>query len=139
MPDDAPQLDPTIRVVSDDFLTQLDVVLALEERKRLTPVDDPAFPRLAEEVREAARLLLSEAAEQSARAEDVHVAAITSGTTTTIEELPGDLTPARLLALWREADRERQTLDPGSARWHELNIRIDALRRAYQRAYEEYR
>lgn len=139
MPDDINGLDPTIRIVSDNLLAQLEAVFELEERKRNTPVDDPAFPRLAEEVREAARLLLAEAAEQSARAEDVHVAAISRGTTTTIEDLPGDLSPARLLSLWREADQERSTLDPGSERWRELSIRIDALRRAYQRAYDEYR
>jgi hypothetical protein len=139
MPDDPETIDPTLRIVSDDFLAQLDGLLALEERKRLTPVDDPDFPQIADDVREAARLLLAQAAEQATRAEDVHSSAVASGASATIEEMREDLTPARILALWREADQERRAVPAGSARWQELTIQIEALRRSYQRAYERYR
>jgi hypothetical protein len=128
-----------LRVVSDDFLAQLDDLPALEERKRLTPVDDPAFPQIADDVREAAKLLLAHAAEQATRAEDVHSTAIASGASATIEEMQDDRTPAQILALWREADQERRAVPTGSARWQELTVQIEALRRSYQRAYDRYR
>jgi hypothetical protein len=139
MPDASDPMDLSLRLVSDDFLSQLDGLLALEERKRVTPVDDPTFPALADQVQEAARRLLAQAAEQATRAEDVHSAALASGASSTIEDMPEELIPAQILALWREADQERRDVPVGSARWQELGIRIEALRRSYQRAYDRYR
>jgi len=135
MPDDAQPLDPHLRLISDTFLEQLERLLALEERKRETPFDDPAFPSLARDVEDAARALLGRAAHQAERAHDVHDQAVGDGASSTIEDIPADLTPARILAMWRDADRELAVAEPGSSRQRELRDRVDALRSAYQRAY----
>lgn len=136
MADDTDIADPTLRVISDTFMAQLDELHALEEQKRVTPMDDPAFADLARRVEEAARNLLDRAAQQATAAERSHDAAVESGSAATIVDLPADLTPARILAMWRDADRELASVEPGSARAIELTSVVAALRRAYQRAYE---
>jgi hypothetical protein len=113
----------------------LERLLELEERKRRTPVDDDAFPALAREVEEAARALVERAATQSALSEDAHVRAVGTNGGATIEQIPADLTPAAILALWRDAEREldRAQLDP--VRRRALTQRAAALCAAYQAAY----
>ena len=136
---DSPSIDPTIRAVSDELLLELSELLALEELKRTTPVDDPAFPQLARDVEEAARTLLAKATMQSSLAEDIHDDVVDAGDSSTIEDLPADLSPTEILVEWRRADRERASVEQGSARWLELSARAEALRRAYQRSYDRSR
>lgn len=136
MLDDAQKLDPGLRVISDTFMSQLEELMALEERKRTTPVDDPSFPDVARQVETAARALLDRASQQTSAAQDVHDTAVEAGATATIEDIPADLSPARVLALWRDADRELASAEHGSVRWYELRTRVDAYRRAYQAAYD---
>lgn len=139
MTTDTPSIDPSIRAVSDEFMLELSELLALEELKRTTPVDDPAFPQLARDVEEAARTLLTKASMQALMAEDIHDDAVDAGGGATIEDLPADLSPTEILTRWRGADRERATVEQGSARWLELSARVEALRRAYQRSYDRSR
>jgi hypothetical protein len=134
---DAQAIDPTIRAVSDEVILEIGELLALEELKRATPVDDPAFPQLARDVEEAARSLLSKASAQTSLAEDAHEDSIDSGASATIEDLSPELSPAEILSMWRDADRERASTERGSARWLELSARVEALRRAYQRSYDQ--
>ena len=107
----------------------------MEERKRATPVDDPWFPTLARQVEEAAQALLERAAEQTQLAQEVHDQSVGDGASTTIEDIPADLSPARILAMWRDADRSLADAEPGSPRERELRTRVQALRGAYQQAY----
>jgi hypothetical protein len=88
---DTPALDPTLRIVSDTVMLQLEELLVLEERKRTTPVDDPTFTKLAREVEDAARRLLAGASQQTSAAEAVHDDAVVEGMTATIEDIPADL------------------------------------------------
>lgn len=136
---DAQAIDPTIRVVSDELIRELGELLSLEELKRSTPVDDPAFPQLARDVEEAARSLLAKAATQTSLAEDAHEASVDSGASATIEDLSPDLPPTEILTMWRDADRERASVERGTARWLELSARVESLRRAYQKAYDRTR
>lgn len=132
-------LEPELRAISDTFLVQLDRLAALEERKRVTPVDDPAFPQLAREVEDATRALLTRAAQQTSTATEVHDAAVSDGTSGTIEEFPPDYSAARILALWRDTERALAQVKPGSARAVDLERRAAAYRAAYQRAYDAVR
>lgn len=116
-------------------MEQMEQLLALEERKRVTPVDDPGFPAIARDVEDAARALLERASQQTERAHDVHDRAVAEGASATIEDIPADLSPARILTLWRDADRELRSTEPGSLRARQLEMTVDALRAAYQRAY----
>lgn len=134
--DDGQAIDPTIRAVSDDLILELGELLALEELKRATSVDDPAFPQLARDVEDAARSLLTRASKQASLAEDTHDASVGRGASPTIEDLSPDLSPTEILAMWRDADRERALVDRGTTRWLELTARVEALRRAYQRSYD---
>lgn len=134
---EAQSVDPAIRVVSDELIRELDELLTLEELKRATPVDDPAFPQLARDVEETARSLLSKAATQTSLAEDAHEASFDTGANATIEDLSPELSPAEILSMWRDTDRERATVQRGTARWLELSARVESLRRAYQRSYDQ--
>jgi hypothetical protein len=98
-------------------------------------VDDPAFPSIAREVEDVARALLERAAQQTDRAQQVHDAAVTDGASATIEDIPSELSPAQILARWRDADRRLAALDPTSSEARTLRGTIDGLRAAYHRAY----
>jgi hypothetical protein len=132
---ETPDLDPSLRTVSDTFVQQLDRLMALEERKRETPVDDEGFPALAREVEDAARALLERAQEQTARAEETHTQAVAEGVSAMIEDIPEDLTPSGILRLWREAERELLHATEGTEERRRLTARVETLRAAYQRAY----
>jgi uncharacterized protein YciW len=132
-------VQPEIRAISDTFLAQLERLGALEERKRVTPVDDPSFPALAEEIEQTTRALLERAASQNAAAQEIHEEAVEEGTTGMIVDIPPDTSAARILALWREVERELAAEAPGSPRARDLERRSAAYRIAYQRAYEAAR
>lgn len=127
--------DTDIRVISDTFLAQLEQLAALEERKRVTPMDDPAFPALAQEVEDATRALLERAAQQQRVASELHDVAVAEGTAGTIEDVPADWSATRILEAWREAERNLVAEVPGSLRARDLERRAAAYRAAYQRAY----
>lgn len=128
-----------LRAISDTFLAQLERLAALEERKRETPVDDPSFPQLAQEVETTTRALLQRAASQTSAAHEVHEEAVTEGASFTIEDIPPGTSAVRILALWREVERELSAEQPGSPRARDLERRSAAYRVAYQRAYEAAR
>jgi uncharacterized protein YciW len=132
-------VQPEIRAISDTFLAQLERLQALEERKRVTPVDDPSFPALAEEIEATTRALLERAAAQNTAAQEIHDEAVEEGTSGTIVDIPPDTSAARILALWREVERELAAEAPGSPRARDLERRSAAYRIAYQRAYEAAR
>lgn len=136
MPDEAAVVETGLREISDSFITELEGLLALEERKRSMAVDDPAFPDLARSVEDAARVLLSKASEQTSAATQAHDIAVVEGETATIEDMSPDTTPSQILKMWRDADRDLAQATQGSAEWTRLAARCDALRHAYQRAYE---
>jgi hypothetical protein len=136
---DPETLEPDIRAISDAFLAELDRLGELEERKRQTPVDDPSFPVLALEVEETARALLARAAQQRETAHEVHQEAVEEGPTATIEDIPPGTSAARILAMWRDVERELAALPPGSPEARALSRRSTVYRLAYQTAYEAAR
>ena len=125
---DPSTLEPELRAISDTFLVQLDRLAALEDRKRVTPVDDPAFPLLAQEVEDATRALLERAAQQTTTATALHDVAVSDGTSGTIEDIPPDYSAARILALWRDTERALAQEEPGSAAAADLERRASAYR-----------
>jgi hypothetical protein len=138
-PYQADPVQPELRAISDTFLAQLERLQALEERKRLTPVDSPDFPMLAREVEDTTRALLERAGRQREEAVEAHDDALSHGVSGTIEEVPPDTSAARILALWREVERELTLEAPGSPRARDLERRSAAYRMAYQRVYEAAR
>jgi hypothetical protein len=128
-------LDSALRTTSDGFIEQLERLLALEERKRETPVDDARFPALAREVEEAAAALLERAGRQADLAVQAHTAALAADVGGTIEPIPADLTPAAILGLWRDAERRLALAAPDTSQHAELSHRAATLCAAYQAAY----
>lgn len=132
-------VQPEIRAISDTFLATIERLTTLEERKRVTPMDDPSFPALAEEIEVTTRALLDRAAAQTTAAQQLHEEAVEEGTSGMIVDIPPDMSAARILVLWREVERELAAEAPGSARARDLERRSAAYRIAYQRAYEAAR
>jgi hypothetical protein len=128
-----------LRAISDTFLSQLDALAALEERKRSTPLDDPDLPRLARQVVDATQALLQRAGEQHRTATSLHAEAVQDGTSVTIEEVPADWSAAQILAMWRDTERALAQVTPGSPRERELTQRSAAYRLAYQRVHDAAR
>lgn len=127
-----------LRSASDALLQDLEVLLALEEEKRDIPSDDPRLVALAARIDEIARRVTGWTSRQHALAADLH-AATTSGEAapTAIES-----TPARPLAAilteWRAAQRAADAQEPGPERT-EAEVRVEALRAEYRRAYDTLR
>ena len=134
MPDEATTLDAGLRDISNSFITDLESLLALEERKRSMAVDDPAFLDLSRTIEDAARVLLTKAGEQTSAATEVHDVAV-ERRARAAPSRTCRRTPRRRSMAMADADRQLAQAAPGSADRIRLSARCDALRRAYQRAY----
>ena len=124
---------------SDGFLAQVEVLLALEEKKRSLSVDDPGFPALAEQVEDLVRQMLARAEAQTASSASIHEGSQGADTSVTLADVGENHTPVMILGMWRDVERELETIDPGSTEHAILRARGDALRTAYQRAYHRER
>lgn len=127
-----------LRSASDALLQDLEVLLALEEEKRDIPSDDPRFVTLAARIDEIARRVTGWTSRQHELAADLH-ARTTQGATPPVAI---ETTPARplsvILADWRTAQRALDGLAEGPEQT-EAEVRVDALRTEYGRAYDTLR
>jgi hypothetical protein len=118
-----------LRVASDNFLTRIERLHALEELKRELPAAETAD--VAHEVEALAREILGWAARQTSLAEGVAGTDPDSG--------PIATTPPRALAVvlaeWRAAERVLAAEQPATAAWESARADVDRLRNEYARAY----
>jgi hypothetical protein len=119
-----------LRVVSDNFLTRVERLHALEEQKRELPPIETA--ELAREVELLTREILEWATRQTELAESVASKGDTDG-------LPISTTPPRainvVLAEWRAAERRLAEEAPATAAWESARADVNRLRDEYARAY----
>ena len=119
-----------LRVASDNFLTRVERLHALEEQKRELPPVETA--ELAREVELLTREILEWATRQTDLAESVAADA-------NADTRPISTTPPRalnvVLAEWRAAERRLETEKPATAGWESARADIDRLRDEYARAY----
>lgn len=118
-----------LRVASDNFLTRVERLHALEEQKRELPQVETA--KLAREVELLTREILEWATKQTDLAESVAADG---------EDLrPIATTPPRainvVLTEWRAAERRLQDEAPATAAWESARADVDRLRDEYARAY----
>jgi hypothetical protein len=119
-----------LRIASDNFLTRVERLHALEEQKRELPPAETA--ELAREVELLTREILEWATRQTDLAEAV--AADADAHTRSISTTP----PRALnvvLADWRAAERRLEGEQPATAGWESARADIDRLRDEYARAY----
>lgn len=120
-----------LRLASDNFLTRVERLHALEELKRELPPAETA--EVAREVEALTREILGWAARQTDLAEDVAERADS-------ESGPIATTPPRALAIvladWRAAERALATERPATAAWESARADVDRLRNEYARAYQ---
>jgi hypothetical protein len=118
-----------LRVASDNFLTRIERLHALEELKRELPPAETAD--VAREVEALAREILGWATRQTALAEGVARTDPGGG--------PIATTPPRALAIvlaeWRAAERALAAEHPATAGWESARADMDRLRDEYARAY----
>lgn len=125
-------LEQQLRVTSDNFLTRVERLHALEERKRSLPSDELAG--IAEEV----ETLASEVLAWAGRQRDLAVAASADDAP---DALPIAIIPARRLEVvledWRAAERRLAAETPNTAGWESARADVERLREEYARAYYE--
>lgn len=118
-----------LRLASDNFLTRVERLHALEVQKRELPADETA--ELAREVEALTREILEWAVRQSGLASEVAASAESVQ--------PISTTPPRALNLvldeWRAAERALQNEQPATAAWESARADVDRLRDEYARAY----
>lgn len=122
-------LPTALRATSDALLRDLEVLAALEEEKRTTPLDDPRVTELSARIEEIAQRILVASSHQRSLSDAVGGA--------TLEAQPRPV--AAILAEWRDAERLKAEAAPGSPEALEAEVRIRRARDEYQRAFEEAR
>jgi hypothetical protein len=119
-----------LRLASDNFLTRIERLHALEELKRELPPSETAD--VAREVESLTREILRWATRQTELAEDIADRPYPATG-------PIATTPPRALAVvladWRAAERALAAEQPTTAAWESARADVDRLRDEYARAY----
>jgi len=122
--------EQALRVASDNFLTRVERLHALEEQKR--ELDPARITDIAQEVESLTREILEWAERQSSLAEAVAQTEPGGGT-------PIAIIPPRalnvVLAEWRTAERALAEAEPATAAWESASADVERLRDEYARAY----
>ena len=123
-------LESSLRVTSDNFLTRVERLHALEQQKRELPISETV--ELAEEVETLSREILDWAVRQVELAR-------TAAATNPKDLRPIAIIPPRRMALvldeWRASERALEALQPGTAAWESARADVERLREEYARAY----
>ena len=124
------ELETSLRVTSDSFLTRVERLHALEEQKRELPAAE--MVAMADEVESLSREILDWAVKQAELARTV--ASTEPGTSRPIA-----IIPPRQLAIvldeWRASERVLNGEAPGTAAWESARADVERLREEYARAY----
>ncbi len=130
-PTDLTETEKELRLASDNFLTRIERLHALEEQKRELPAAEMA--EMAHEVEALTREILEWAGRQTDLAEEA--AALDEG-----DARPIAIVPPRSLSVildeWRAAERSLQDDEPGTAAYELGRADVDRLRDEYARAYK---
>jgi len=136
-PDDRADFDraASLREASDTLMQRLDRLHELETRKRELPPERPEFVRLAREVEDLARALLSSSGVQVELAEAVHadVKAGDLDADVSIRDTPPKRDAVSVLAEWRAAERRLAAAHMGSRDEAEARAEVERLRAEYSR------
>jgi len=123
-----------LRAISDQMLTMLDRLVAMERDKQELTLGSDEFVRLAEEVDHLSRMVQAWAATQLAEARDAEAKRGRGelGDVRLVDVKPRQLD--RILADWREAELRHATAEPGSIAARQAEEDVSRLRDEYHRA-----
>jgi hypothetical protein len=133
-----PGTGDALRRTSDALLRDLGTLLELEEEKRSIEPGDPRLVDLAARIELIAKRVL--ASSTSERAQTQLINHLTETGSPAAPDGPIEDTPRSMeaiLAAWRQAERQLDAADPGSAEATEARLLVDRLREEYRRAHEE--
>ena len=124
------ELETSLRITSDNFLTRVERLHALEEQKRELPAAE--MVAMADEVECLTREILDWAVRQAELARTV--ASAEAGA-----NRPIAIIPPRPLSIviseWRASERVLDGQEPGTAAWESARADVERLREEYARAY----
>jgi hypothetical protein len=133
-----PGTGDALRRTSDALLRDLEALLQLEEEKRTIDPGDPRLVDLASRIELVAQRVLASSTSQRAQTQLIHELTETGSPAapdSTIEETPRSM--EAILAAWRQAERQLDAAEPGSAEATEAKLIVDQLREEYRRAHDE--
>jgi hypothetical protein len=133
-----PGTGDALRRTSDELLRDLEALLQLEEEKRTIDPGDPRLVDLAQRIEVIAKRVLAGSTSQRAQTQAIH--ALTEAGSPAAPDSPIEDTPRSMeaiLAAWRQAERQLDSAEPGSAEATEAEVLVDQLREEYRRAHDE--
>jgi hypothetical protein len=133
-----PGTGDALRRTSDALLRDIEALLQLEEEKRSIEPGDPKLVDLASRIELVAERVLASSTNQRAQTQLIHE--LTENGSPAAPEKPIEDTPRSMeaiLAAWRQAERQLEAADPGSAEAREAELLVDQLREEYRRAHDE--
>lgn len=133
-----PGTGDALRRTSDELLRDLEALLQLEEEKRTIDPGDPRLVDLAARIELIAKRVLASSTSQRAQTQlinELSEAGSPAAPELTIDETPRSM--EAILAAWRQAERQLDAAEPGSADETEAQLLIDQLREEYRRAHDE--
>ena len=111
-----PGTGDALRRTSDSLLRDLEALLELEEEKRTIDPGDPRLVDLASQIEQIAKRVLASSTSQRAQTQLIHAlteADSPAAPDATIEDTPRSM--EAILAAWRQAERQLDAAEPGSA------------------------
>jgi hypothetical protein len=133
-----PGTGDALRRTSDTLLRDLETLLQLEEEKRTIDPGDPRLVDLASQIELVAKRVLASSTSQRAQTQVINEL-VDSGSSAApdkaIEDTPRSM--EAILAAWRQAERQLDVAEPGSAEATEAELLVDQLREEYRRAHED--
>ena len=133
-----PGTGDALRRTSDSLLRDIEALLELEEEKRTIEPGDPRLVELASQIEQIAKRVLASSTSERAQTQLIH--ALTEAGSPAAPDTPIEDTPRSMeaiLAAWRQAERQLDAAEPGSAEAEEAQILIARLRDEYRRAHDE--
>ena len=133
-----PGTGDALRRTSDTLLRDIETLLQLEEEKRTIDPGDPRLVDLASQIELVAKRVLASSTSQRAQTQvinDLVDAGSSSAPDKPIEDTPRSM--EAILAAWRQAERQLDAAEPGSAEAEEAQVLIARLRDEYRRAHDE--
>jgi hypothetical protein len=127
-----------LRRTSDALLRDIETLLQLEEEKRTIEPGDPRLVDLASRIEIVAGRVLASSTSQRAQTQVIHE--LTEAGSSAAPSVPIEDTPRSMeaiLAAWRQAERQLDAAEPGSAEATEAESLVDQLRDEYRRAHDE--
>jgi hypothetical protein len=133
-----PGTGDSLRRTSDALVRDIEALLQLEEEKRSIDPDDPRLVDMAARIELIAKRVLASSTSQRAQTQLIHE--LVENGSPAAPDLPIEDTPRSIeaiLSAWRQAERQLETAEPGSAEAREAEVLVDALREEYRRAHDE--